>query len=99
MAKESRYMVRFDSMVAKRIENRAQERGMSVAEYIRTTVERDLHEGGSADALAPVNAKVSLVTGIMLRQVVDHIFGAEAGKRIEAAAQESADAMIAAKRS
>lgn len=96
MAKESRYMVRFDPMVAKRIENRAQERGMSVAEYIRTTVERDLHEGGSA--LAPVNAKVSLVTGIMLRQVVDHIFGAEAGKRIEAAAQESADAMIAAKR-
>ena len=94
MAKGRLIGVRMEPIEAKRVELRAQELGLSVSAYIRQLIEADRAKGGHGDALAQVNAEVSIVTGFMVRRLLNHVFGDEDGKKIEQAAQDRAASIV-----
>lgn len=93
MARSRTYTVRVDPLSGGRMEARARALGLSLSDHIRRLIEQDLMRGGMADALAEVSAEVGIVTGVMVRRLVDHVYGDDA-KAIERAASERAATII-----
>lgn len=94
MAKGRIIGTRMDPIEAKRVELRANELGLTLSGYIRYLIEADRLQGGHGDALAKIDAEVSIVTGFMVRRLLNHVFGDEDGKKIEQAAQERAASIV-----
>jgi hypothetical protein len=94
MIRDCRWMVRFSPLMGERVRNRAAAQGLSIAEYLRTTIETDLRKGGAADTLAPINTEVTLVTGMMVRELLARTLGQEEAKTIEAWANGRASGVI-----
>ena len=94
MIRECRWMVRFSPVMGERVRMRAADQGMSIAEYLRTTIETDLKKGGLADALAQLNMEVTLVTGMMVREMLSKHFNREEARNLEDWANERATGII-----
>lgn len=86
--------VRFSALMAKRLRLRAEEQGVTPSEYLRATVENDLKKGGDADALAQLNTEITLVTGMMVRELLTHSLGKDDAKNLEAWANGRASGII-----
>ena len=86
--------VRFSPMMAKRLRLKAEEQGVTPSEYLRAAIESDLKHGGCADALAPLNTEVTLVTGMMLREWLTFAMGKEPAKSLEDWANGRASGII-----
>lgn len=94
MAKGRLIGVRMEPIEAKRVELRSQELGLTLSGYIRHLIEADRMKGGQADALAQINTEVSILTGYMVRRLINHVFSEEDGKKIEQAGKERASALV-----
>ena len=94
MIRECRWMVRFSPLMGERVRMRAADQGMSIAEYLRTTIESDLKKGGLADALAQMNMEVTLVTGMMVRELLSKHLGREEARTVEDWANERVAGII-----
>ena len=89
-----RLSVRFSTLMAKRLRLKAEEQGVTPSEYLRTTIENDLRQGGSADALAQLNTEITLVTGMMLREWLTYAIGKDQAKSLEDWANGRASGII-----
>jgi carbon monoxide dehydrogenase subunit G len=94
MTKDRRWMVRFNPIMGRRVELRAEGQGISIAEYLRNTIEDDLKKAGKADALAQLNTEITLVSGMMLRRLLTQVIGPEDAKNLEEWANGRASAVI-----
>ena len=94
MIRESRWMVRLSPLMGERVRMRAAAVGITIAEYLRTTIEKDLQQGGDADALAHLNTEITLVTGMMVRELLTRSLGRDEAKNLEAWANSRASGII-----
>jgi hypothetical protein len=94
MIRESRWMVRLSPLMGERVRMRAGALGISIAEYLRTTIENDLQKGGTADALAQMNTEITLVTGMMVRELLTQTLGKDEAKSLEDWANGRASGII-----
>ena len=83
MTRELRLTVRLSPLTCTRVKLRAEEQGITCAEYLRAILENDLRKGGSADALAQVNTEITLVTGMMVRELLTRTLGSTEAKSLE----------------
>ena len=94
MTRELRLTVRLSPLTSTRVKLRAEEQGISCAEYLRAILENDLRKGGSADSLALVNTEITLVTGMMVRELLAHTLGRDEAKSLEDWANGRASGII-----
>jgi len=94
MIRECRWMVRFSPLTGERVRMRAGTLGISIAEYLRVTIENDLQKGGSADSLAQLNMEITLVTGMMVRELLTQSLGKDEAKSLEDWANGRASGII-----
>jgi hypothetical protein len=94
MIRESRWMVRLSPVMGERVRMRAVAQGISIAEYLRTTIEKDLQKGGDADALARLNTEITLVVGMMVRELLTRSMGRDEAKNLEEWANGRASGII-----
>ena len=94
MIRESRWMVRFSPLMGERVKARAEERGISIAEYLRITIENDVNRVGRADLLAQLNTEITLVTGMMVRELLTQTLGRDEAKSLEDWANGRASGII-----
>ena len=94
MTKDRRWMVRFNPVMGRCVELRAAEQKLSIAEYLRTTIEKDLNRTGKAEGLIELNTEITLVSGMMLRRVLKEIIGTEDARSLEEWANGRASAVI-----
>ena len=94
MIRECRWMVRFSPLTGERVRMRAGTLGISIAEYLRVTIENDLQKGGSADSLARLNMEITLVTGMMVRELLTQSLGKDEAKSLEDLANGRASGII-----
>ncbi len=85
--------LRLEPTLLRRVETRRTELGLTLSGYIKVLIADDLAGRGRADILADVMAQVSITTGIMVRRLVDHVYGEDA-TQIEMAAAERAAKII-----
>jgi hypothetical protein len=83
MIRESRWMVRLSPLMGERVRMRAATLGISIAEYLRHTIENDLKQGGAADDLARLNTEITLMTGMMVRELLTRTAGRDEANRFE----------------
>ena len=94
MARQRRWMIRFDPDLGKRIELQAEEQGLCVGEFVRTVVENHLLKSGKADHLAQLNTEITLVSGMMIRRLLTHVIGPEDARSLEEWANGRASAVV-----
>ena len=94
MIQEIRLTVRLKPLMGIRARMRAEDQGITCSEYLRALIEQDFREGGVADALARLNAEVTLVTGMMVRQLLTEALGPEEARKLEAWASERAETLV-----
>jgi|GEM_PF-2115566 hypothetical protein len=94
MTRELRLTVRLSPNAINRIKLRAEELGISSAEYLRAVVENDLRRGGDADTLARMNTEITLVSGMMLREWLTYALGKDRAKSLEDWANGRASGVI-----
>ena len=94
MTRELRLTVRLSPLTSTRVKLRAEEQGISCAEYLRAILENDLRKGGSADTLAKLNTEITLVTGMMLREWLTYAMGKDPAKSLEDWANGRASGII-----
>jgi hypothetical protein len=94
MIRESRWMVRLSPLTGERVRMRAGALGISIAEYLRNTIENDLKKGGNSDTLAHLNMEITLVTGMMVRELLSQNLGKDEAKSLEDWANGRASAII-----
>ena len=94
MIRESRWMVRLSPLMGERVRMRAAALGISISEYLRTTIEGDLQKGGKADTLAHLNTEITLVTGMMVRELLSRSMGGAEAKSLEDWANGRASGII-----
>ena len=94
MTRELRLTVRLSPLTSTRVKLRAEEQGISCAEYLRAILENDLRKGGSADSLAQVNTEITLVTGMMVRELLTRSLGRDEAKSLEDWANGRASGII-----
>lgn len=93
MITEIRMTVRLKPRLAFQIKMRAEEQGITCSEYLRALAEREL-KSGMADALAQLNTEVTLVTGMMARQLLTSAVGKEAANSLEELASDRAGKIV-----
>ncbi len=94
MTRELRLTVRLSPSTITRIKQRAQELGLSSAEYLRALAETDLKIGGHADVLARMTTETVLVSGMMLREWLTFAMGQDHAKSLEDWASGRASGLI-----
>ena len=94
MITEMRLTVRLKPLIGFRAKMRAEDLGITCAEYLRSLLEYDLQRGRKADALASLNAEITLVTAIMVRRILTEVVGEEDAKKLEAWATERAGTLV-----
>ena len=94
MIKEIRMTIRLKPRLAIQIKMRAEEQGITCSEYLRALAENELKSGGMADSLAQLNAEVTLVTGMMARQLLTSAVGKQEAKSIEDWAHRTAEEIV-----
>lgn len=94
MTRELRLTVRLNPTTINRIKLRAEELGLSSAEYLRSLAETDLRKGGDADTLARINTEITLISGMMLREWLTFALGKDHAKSLEDWANGRASGII-----
>ena len=94
MARQRRWMIRVDADLARKVELRAQELGICLSEYLRAIIEFQAVNRGQADHLAQLNTEITLVSGMMIRRLLNHVIGQEDAKKLEDWASGRASAVI-----
>ena len=94
MITEMRLTVRLKPLIGFRAKMRAEDLGITCAEYLRSLLEYDLQRGRKADALAGLNAEITLVTGMMVRRILTEVVGEEDARKFEAWASERAATIV-----
>jgi len=94
MAKSGILRARVEGLLEKRAKAKAEALGLSLTDYLTGLVERDIHHGGTADALARMGAEVNLVSAMMIRRLLRNGIGDEEARTLEATAKENAASII-----
>jgi hypothetical protein len=87
-------MIRVDADLARKVELRAQELGICLSEYLRAIIEFQAVNRGQADHLAQLNTEITLVSGMMIRRLLNHVIGQEDAKKLEDWASGRASAVV-----
>ena len=94
MARTFEIRARVDGVLAKRAQARAAALGLTLSDYLRSLVDRDLQHGGDADALARMIAEVSITSGMLARRLLTQSLGPDEAKALEIRAHEKATGMV-----
>ncbi len=85
-----------DALTEAKLAVRAGHRGVSVSEFVRDLILRELSNDHRVETLTPQLLEVALVTGIMVRAQVGRSLGEDEARKIQARAQEKAAEQLAA---
>ena len=94
MGRNHQLGIRIEILEAKRVEARAESLGLTVSDYVRALIVRDLKAGGQADHLAPLTTESVLVTALLVGKLTAHTLGHEEAKRFEGWARDQAAALV-----
>jgi Arc/MetJ-type ribon-helix-helix transcriptional regulator len=96
MAKSMIIRARVDAIFAAKVEAWAEEKGfVTVSDYLRVLVEKDLASGGviaerKPEPQAGLTDETTIVTGLMVARILSQVIGVDEAKKFEAWAREAA---------